>query len=136
FSRASYFFTGQTPVNIPGWAGSNPIGAVVIGGGTALNGASQISPAGTNAGSNLRTARNLFTYDDRVVIVRGIHQMEFGGWFKQIQANDNLAQYQYGQASFTNLASFLQGTVSTFTVIPSPTPLNWRSLEASGFVQD
>ena len=136
FSRASYFFTGQTPVNIPGWAGSNPIGAVVIGGGTALNGASQISPAGTNAGSNLRTARNLFTYDDRVVIVRGIHQMEFGGWFQQIQANDNLAQYQYGQASFTNLASFLQGTVSTFTVIPSPTPLNWRSLEAAGFVQD
>ena len=39
FSRASYFFTGETPVNVPGWVSGNPIGAVVIGGGTALNGA-------------------------------------------------------------------------------------------------
>lgn len=136
YSRASYFFTGRTPVSIPGWVGSNPIGALVIGGGTALNGASQISPAGINAGSNLRTARNLFTYDDHVYIVHGNHQVEVGAWFQQIQANDNLAQYQFGQASFAGLASFLQGTVSTFTVIPSPTPLNWRSLEAAGFVQD
>jgi len=136
FSRASYFFTGQTPVNIPGWVGSNPIGALVIGGGTALNGASQISPAGTNAGSNLTTSRNLFTYDDHVYFVHGNHQLEVGEWFQQIQANDNLAQYQYGQASFASLAGFLQGTVSTFTVIPSPTRLNWRSLEGAGFVQD
>ena len=56
FSRASYFFTGETPVNLPGWVAGQPIGAVVIGGGTASNGASQISLAGTNAGSNLRAA--------------------------------------------------------------------------------
>ena len=66
FSRASYFFTGTTPVDVPGWVAGDPIGAVVIGGGTALNGASQISLAGTNAGSNLTAARNLFTYDDHV----------------------------------------------------------------------
>ncbi len=47
-------------------AAGEPIGAVVIGGGTALNGASQITGAGTNAGSNLTAARNLFTYDDHV----------------------------------------------------------------------
>lgn len=136
FSRASYFFTGQTPANIPGWVTGKPIGAIVIGGGTALNGASQISPAGTNAGSNLTTARNLFTYEDHVNISRGAHQIQLGAWFQQIQANDNLAQYQYGQASFSNLKSFLQGTVSTFTVIPAPTPLNWRSLESAGYVED
>ncbi len=62
--------------------------------------------------------------------------MQLGAWFQQIQANDNLAQYQYGQASFSSLASFLQGTVSTFTVIPAPTRLNWRSLESAGYVED
>ncbi|MBV8807800.1 MAG: carboxypeptidase regulatory-like domain-containing protein [Acidobacteriaceae bacterium] len=136
FSRAGYFFTGYTPVDLPGWVEGDPIGAVVIGGGTALNGASQISLAGTNAGSNLTAVRNLFTYDDHVAITRGIHQIEAGVWFQRIQANDDLAQYQYGQASFGSLASFLKGAVSTFTVIPSPTPLGWRSLESAGFVQD
>ncbi len=136
FSRAGYFFTGYTPVDVPGWVQGAPIGALVIGGGTALNGASQISLAGTNAGSNLRAVRNLFTYDDHIAITRGIHQIEAGVWFQRIQANDDLAQYQYGQASFGSLTSFLKGTVSTFTVIPSPTPLGWRSLEGAGFVQD
>ena len=136
FSRANYYFTGYTPVDIPGWVEGDPIGALVIGGGTALNGASQISLAGTNAGSNLSAVRNLFTYDDHVAITRGIHQLEAGVWLQRIQANDNLAQNQYGQASFGSLASFLEGTVSTFTVVPSPTPLGWRSLEGAAFVQD
>jgi hypothetical protein len=136
FSRASYYFTGETPVNLPGWVEGDPIGAVVIGGGTALNGASQITLAGTNAGSNLATARNLITVDDHVFYSHGRHQFEAGAWVERIQANDNLAQDQYGQASFGSLTSFLQGKVSTFTVVPSPTPLGWRSLEGAWFVQD
>ena len=136
FSRAGYFFTGYTPANLSGWVEGSPIGAVVVGGGTALNGASQISLAGTNAGSNLSAVRNLFTYDDHISINSGMHQIEAGVWLQRLQANDNLAQYQYGQASFGSLSSFLQGSVSTFTVIPSPTPLGWRSLEAAGFVED
>lgn len=136
FSRAGYFFTGTTPVNLPGWVEGDPIGALVVGGGTAVNGASQITLAGTNAGSNLLAVRNLFTYDDHVAITHGEHQIEAGVWFQRIQANDNMAQNQYGQASFGSLTSFLKGTVSTFTVVPSPTPLGWRSLEGAGFVQD
>ena len=136
FSRAGYFFTGATPVNLPGWVQGSPIGAVVIGGGTALNGASQISLAGTNAGSNLSAVRNLFTYDDHVAITHGRHQIEAGIWLQRLQANDNLAQYQYGQASFSSLTSFLQGTVGTFSVVPHPTPLGWRSLETAAFLQD
>src|SRR5579872_5528894 len=31
-SRAGYFFTGQTPVNVPGWVERRPVGALVIGG--------------------------------------------------------------------------------------------------------
>jgi hypothetical protein len=136
FSRGSYFFTGETPVDLPGWVAGDPIGAVVIGGGTAVNAASSISGAGTNAGSNLHAARNLFTYDDHVGYFHGIHQIEAGVWFQRVQANDLLAQDQYGQASFGSLTSFLEGTISTFTVVPSPTALGWRSLEAAGFVQD
>jgi Carboxypeptidase regulatory-like domain len=136
FSRANYYFTGTTPVDLPGWVAADPIGAVVVGGGTASNGASQISLAGTNAGSNLTAVRNLLTYDDHASIMRGIHQFEVGVWFQRLQANDNLAQDQYGQASFGSLTSFLEGKVSTFTVAPSPTPLGWRSLEGAGFAQD
>jgi hypothetical protein len=136
YSRASYYFTGQTPVNVAGWVEGAPIGAVVIGGGTALNGASQITAAGTNAGSNLSAVRNLFTYEDRMSLTRGIHHLEAGVWVQRIQNNDNLAQNQYGQASFGSLTSFLQGTVGTFTVAPASTLLGWRSLEAAEYVQD
>jgi hypothetical protein len=136
FSRAGYFFTGETPVNLPGWVQGKPIGAIVIGGGTAANGASTISGAGTNVGSNLTAARSLFTYDDHIWISRGIHQIEAGAWFQRLRANDNLAQNQYGQASFSTLSAFLQGTISTFTVVPTPTEVGWRSWEGAGFVQD
>src|SRR6185437_8056961 len=132
FSRATFFFTGTTPVDLPGWVSGQPIGAIVIGGGTALNGASSITGAGTNAGSNLTAARNLFTYDDHVMWMHGRNQVEAGVWFQRIQANDNLAQYQYGQASFSSLLSFMQGTIGTFTVVPSPMELGWRSLEMAG----
>ncbi|HUA21341.1 MAG TPA: carboxypeptidase-like regulatory domain-containing protein [Bryobacteraceae bacterium] len=136
FSRAAFFFTGETSLNLPGWVAGDPIGAIVIGGGTALNAASQISPAGTNAGSNLAAVRNLFTYDDHIAYTSGAQQWEAGVWVQRIQANDDLAQDQYGQASFGSLTSFLQGRISTFTVVPAPTELGWRSVESAGFVQD
>jgi hypothetical protein len=136
FSRGSYYFTGQVPVNLPGWVAGKPIGAIVIGGGTASNAQSSITGAGANVGSNLTAVRNLFTYDDHIGVFHGKHQIEAGIWFQQIQANDLLAQNQYGQASFGSLTAFLQGTISTFSVVPAPTELGWRSLEAAGFVQD
>ena len=136
FSRAGYYFTGTTPINLPGWIPGDPIGAVVIGGGTALNAASQITAAGTNAGSNQLAVRNLFTFEDHVSFSRGIHRIDAGIWAQRIQANDNLAQDQYGQASFSSLTTFLQGTIGTFTVVPQSTPLSWRSTELAGFVQD
>ena len=136
FSRGAFYFTGQTSVNLPGFVQGRPIGAVVVGGGTTLNGASQISAAGTNAGSNLSAVRNLFTGQDRLTATHGIHTVEFGGWVQRLQANDALAQNQYGQASFSTLQGFLEGTVSTFTVAPVATPLGWRSFEGAVFAQD
>jgi Carboxypeptidase regulatory-like domain len=136
YSRASYFFTGFTPVSETGWVAGEPIGAIVISGSTASNGASQITQAGTNVGSDNRTARNLFTEDDHVFWLHGRQQIEAGVWLQRIQSNDLLAQDQYGQASFSTLNTFLQGTVATFTVVPSPTELGWRSLEGAAFIDD
>ena len=136
FSRASFYFTGVTPVDIPGFVAGDPIGTVTIGGSTALNSSSAISPAGTNSTSNLRSTRNLFTLTDQVLITRGIHALNLGFWLQQMQSNDNLAATQYGQAVFTNLQSFLQGTIATFTVIPNPTPLSFRSLEGAYYAED
>ena len=113
-----------------------PTGAVVVGGGTTLNGASQITAAGANAGSNLAVARNLFTSEDQVTVTHGIHQLSFGVWFERLQSNDNLAQDQWGQASFSTLQSFLQGAVSTFTVTPTSTRMYWRSLEGAAYAED
>ena len=136
YSRASFFFLGTTPVNVPGWVEGKPIGAIVIAGSTASNGSSQITGAGANVGSNNTTARNLFTFDDHIFWSRGRHQIEAGAWLQRLQSNDNLAQNQYGQASFASLATFLQGNVKTFTVVPAPTELGWRSLMGAGYVED
>ena len=136
FSRASYFFTGYSPLSLPGWVAGKPIGAIVISGSTASNGASAITGAGANVGSNNLTARNLFTADDHFYWSRGRQQIEAGIWLQRIQSNDQLAQNQYGQASFATLQSFLQGAVKTFSVVPSPTELGWRSLEVAEFVED
>ena len=136
YSRAAYYFTGEVPVSVPGWVAGAPIGAVVISGSTASNGASQITLAGANTGSNNDTVRNLFTADDHIFWTHGKHQIEAGVWLQRLQSNDNLAQNQYGQASFSTLASFLKGNVATFTVVPAPTELGWRSLFVAGYIED
>jgi hypothetical protein len=137
YSRGAFYFNSGTTVDLPGWIhDGSPVGAVVVGGGTTLNGASQITNGGTNAGSNLRAVRNLFTGSDQVSYTRGRHTFTFGGWVQRIQSNDSLAQDQYGQISFTNLQSFLKGSVSTYTYTPNYTPLAWRTTEVAGFAED
>lgn len=136
FSRAAFFFTGITPVDVPGFVEGRPIGVISIGGSTALNASSQITLAGTNGSSNLSSTRNLFTFTDQASVVHGRHQLDFGFWLQKLQSNDNLAQNQYGQAVFSSLQSFLQGNVANFTVVPSPTPLSFRSLEGAFYAED
>jgi Carboxypeptidase regulatory-like domain len=140
FSRASFYFLGSsTPLGgatVPSWVQGKPVGAIVIAGSTASNGSSQITGAGANVGSNNATTRNLFTFDDHIFYTVGRHQIEAGGWLQRLQSNDNLAQNQYGQASFTTLQSFTTGVVATFTVVPAPTELGWRSWMGSGYLED
>ncbi|MGH9558398.1 MAG: carboxypeptidase regulatory-like domain-containing protein [Bryobacteraceae bacterium] len=136
FSRASYFYTGEPGISGAGFVEGKPMGALVIGGSASPNTPSAITPAGSNIGSNLFAARNLFTYADTVSGSRGAHQWSVGVWLQRVQSNDQLALGQYGQATFANLTQFLAGNIATFTTIPSPTPLGWRSLEGAWFVQD
>ncbi len=141
YSRAGYFFTGEPTPNtpaaaLPGFLTGDPVGAIVVGGSAASNPTAQLSLAGSNNGSNLRVARNLFTYEDRVSVTRGRHQFNFGAWFQRFQSNENLALSQYGQATFTSLQTLLLGTASSLLYDPSPTAMGWRSLFGAFYAED
>jgi hypothetical protein len=136
YSRASFFFDSIVNGSVPGWVSGGLVGAVVISGSTASNGASQITLAGANTGSNNATTRNLYTVDDHIYWTHGRHQIEAGVWLQRLQSNDFLAQNQYGQASFLTITAFEQGQVSKYTIVPGPTELGWRSLFSAGFIED
>ena len=141
FSRAGYFFTGEptpgTPAtSVPGFLLGRPVGAVVVGGSAASNPQASLGLAGSNNGSDLRIARNLFTIEDRVTLTRGRHQLSFGAWVQRFQSNETIALSQFGQATFSSLAQFLSGTVGTFLFDPAPTQMYWRSLFGAWYAED
>lgn len=140
YSRASFYFLGSSAplggATIPGFYPGRPVGAIVIAGSTASNGASQITGAGANVGSNNAVSRNLYTLDDHVYLTLGRHTIEAGGWIQRLDSNDNLAQNQLGQASFASLTTFLQGNIKTFTIVPAPTRLNWRTWLGAAYIED
>jgi Carboxypeptidase regulatory-like domain len=140
FSRSNFYFYGYVPAAqqalAPSIRAGVPTYAVVISGSTASNGASSITGAGANVGSNNGIARNLYTFDDHIYYTRGKHTLQGGVWLQRLQSNDNLAQDQYGQASFASLTSFLNGTIKTFNYAPATTELGWRTLFADAFLED
>jgi hypothetical protein len=141
YSRAGYFFSGEptpgTPAaSVPGFLSGRPVGAVVVGGSAASNPQASIGLAGSNNGSNLHIARNLYTYEDRVTFTHGRHQLSFGAWFQQFQSNEIIALSQYGQATFASLTQFLGGTVNSFLYDPAPTPMHWRSCFGALYAED
>jgi Carboxypeptidase regulatory-like domain len=141
YSRAAYFFTGEPTPNtsaaeLPGFLQGLPVGAIVVGGSAASNPTAQVGLAGSNNGSNLRVARNIYTYQDQVSITSGRHLITAGVWLQQFQSNETLALSQYGQATFTSLQTLLQGTIGTFLYDPAPTALSWRSWYGAWYVQD
>ncbi len=140
FSRAGYFFTGEptpgTPAaTVPGFISGLPVGAVVVGGSQASNPQAQLGLAGSNNGSNLFVARNLFTYTDQISLTKGRHQLTAGVWFQRLQSNEELALSQYGQVTFSGLPALISGTAS-FLFDPAPTPLSWRSLYGAIYAED
>ena len=141
FSRAGYFFTGEptpgTPAaQLPGFLAGEPIGAIVVGGSAASNPTAQLSLAGSNNGSNLHVARNLFTYEDEISFNSGRNQWTAGVWFQRLRSNEMLALSQFGQATFTSLQTLLQGNIGSLLYDPGPTEMNWRSWFGAWFLQD
>lgn len=141
FSRAAYFFTGEpTPgsraATLPGFLQGEQVGAIVVGGSAASNPTAQIALAGSNNGSNLDVARNLYTFEDRLWWTAGRHQLDFGIWMQPFQSNELIALSQYGQATFTSLQTLLQGTAASLLIDPAPTPMSWRSFFAAWYAQD
>ncbi len=141
YTRAGYYFTGEptpgTPAaTVPGFLTGLPVGAVVVGGSAASNPQAQVGLAGSNNGSNLSVHRNLYTIEDRVTLTRGRHQLTLGVWLQPFQSNETLALSQFGQATFASLATFLQGTTSSFLFDPAPTEMNWRSFFGAWYAED
>ena len=141
YSRAAFFFTGEpspgTPAaSLAGFLAGRQVGAIVVGGSAASNPTAQLSLAGSNNGSNLRVARNLFTFEDRVSVTRGAHQLSFGAWIQPLQSNENLALSQFGQATFASLQTLLAGTIGSLLYDPAPTPLSWRSVLGAWYAED
>jgi hypothetical protein len=139
FSRAGY---ALNPVSLTNFgsdlsfvSGAGP-GGIVIGGGTSTTGAATITSAGPNNAANVWNRRNLFTFSDGLQITRGRHQISAGVWFQRIQDNENSASRTLGQATFASLQTFLQGTVTSFQVVPAPNELGWRSLFGAWYLQD
>ena len=139
FSRADFNYEPSSLAPfLPGLSfvsGRGP-GGIVIGGGLTTTGTAAITSAGPNNAAKAWNRRNLFTYADDVRIAKGIHQFSFGVWFQRLEDNEDTASRQLGQASFASLQSFLQGTVSSFQVVPDPTELGWRSLLGAWYFQD
>ena len=139
FSRAGYnllpdSLTSFDP-SLSFVTGGGP-GGIVIGGGTSTTGVATITSAGPNNAANVWNRRNLFTFEDTVQFTKGRHQISIGGWFQRVQDNEDTASRTLGQATFSTLQTFLQGTVTTFQVVPAPNELGWRSAFGAWFFQD
>jgi len=139
FSRAGFNLDSLPLASFPASdsfvSGLGP-GGIVIGGGVTTTGLASITSAGPNNAANAWNRRNLFTWTDSVQIVKGIHQIGAGVWFQRLRDNEDTASRQLGQATFTSLTTFLQGKVSSFQVVPSPSELGWRSLLGAWYIED
>jgi hypothetical protein len=139
FSRAAFDLDSSLLASFPASLsfvnGAGP-GGIVVGGGTTTTGLAAITSAGPNNAAGVWNRRNLYTFSDAVQMNRGKHQLSFGVWFQRIQDDEDSASRQLGQASFTSLTTFLEGTASTFQVVPAPNELGWRSLFGAWYFSD
>jgi hypothetical protein len=139
FSRAEYnldsALLASFPASLDFVEGAGP-GGIVVNGGVTTTGLSGITSAGPNNASNVWNRRNLFTYTDGVQISKGRHQISAGAWFQRVQDNEDTASRQFGQGTFASLTTFMQGTASTFQVVPTANELGFRSLFGAFYVDD
>jgi len=140
FSRAGFQLSssmlGAIPSTLSFVQGAGAGGIVVGGGITTTGGNNTITSAGPNNAAGVWNRRNLFTYSDNLQITLGRHHITAGVWFQRLRDNEDTASRQLGQATFTSLTTFLQGTVSSFQVVPAANELGWRSWFGAWYVED
>lgn len=139
FSRAAYALQSTLlssfPADLDFVEGLGP-GGIVVNGGVTTTGLSGITSAGPNNAAGAWNRRNLYTFTDGVHMSKGIHQITYGGWLQRVQDNEDSASRQLGQATFSTLTTFLQGTTSTFQAVPTATEVGWRSWFGAVYVDD
>jgi hypothetical protein len=140
YSRAAFNLESSPPASFPSALsfvnGASPGGIVINGGVTTTGSNGAITSAGPNNAAGVWNRRNLFTYSDSVQMTRGMHQISAGVWLQRLRDNEDTASRQLGVASFSNLTTFLQGTVTTFQAAPNPNELGWRSLFGAWYFED
>ncbi len=141
FSRSTFYFYGYVPAAEQALAPSIrpgvPTYAVVISGSTASNGASSITTAGANVGSNNGITRNLLHLRRPLLLHPG--QAHHPG--RRLAAASRNPTTTWPRTStarpvFASLTTFLNGTIKTFTYAPNTTELGWRTLFADAFIED
>lgn len=95
-----------------------------------------MTTAGASIDDNEFNFRNLFTASDDVQLIRGKHQISFGGWVQRVQVNAISTTQQDGQVTFSNLQTFLLGTATSFSGSPKFAVFYWRSTEGAWYAQD
>jgi hypothetical protein len=139
FSRASFNLASVLLATFPDSlslvTGAGP-GGIVVGGGATTTANGSITSAGPNNAAGVWNRRNLFTFADNVQISKGIHQIGIGVSIQRLRDNEDSASRQLGQATFTSLATFLAGTLSTFQVVPVHNELGWRSVYGAWYLDD
>jgi hypothetical protein len=139
FSRAAFNFGSYPYTALPpslDFVTGAGLGSIGISTSAVTSTIGSITSAGSNAAAGVSNRRNLITLTDGVQMVKGIHQLSLGVWFQRIRDNEDTGSGRLGTATFTSLTTFLQGNVSTFSVLPNPTPLSWRSWFGAWYAED
>jgi len=138
FTRAKWILNAAPPVNDSSlsFVADQPIGNINIGAiGNGQLGA--IAGAGSNGSQQFENiARNLVTAADDVSFIKGDHRIEVGGWFQDVQSNDNAADQRYGIATFPDLQHFMQGQATQVTATLNPISIAWRQKAGAWYAQD
>ncbi len=139
YSRAAFNYdslqTTQFPSSLSFVQGLPP-GGITVSGAVTTTGGGVITAAGPNNATGSWNRRNLFTYSDDLQYTHGIHHLSAGVWFQRLRDNEDTGSRQLGIAAFASLTTLLQGTVTTFQVIPNANELGWRSWYGAWYVED
>ncbi len=139
FTRAAFNFDADPITQFPAslsFVQGLPPGGITVSGSVTTTGTGVITAAGANNATGSWNRRNLFTYSDDANKTHGKHHFSFGDWFQRLRDNEDTGSRQLGIATFASLTTLLQGTVTTFQVIPNANELGWRSWYGAWYAQD